>query len=151
MDLKQAFSMFNCAHCIVSGGTYIASILLQENRYYIRYVNEYDQSDFYCIDHKIVEGEGLELEDAIKDLKNDFDEKLKAQGERRHEKIPGQLSDKSIDTKELRDAISEYMKFLNSDEYCEDDIGDHEHVIMEKAVELIYGEGIWDYINSKII
>lgn len=58
---------------------------------------------------------------------------------------------KIIDTRKLEKAINDYLKWLDSKNYCEDGIENFEHNIMETAIETFYDSSIWGYINSKII
>lgn len=46
--------------------------------------------------------------------------------------------------KELEELCEYHLKHLNDDD-------DSEHYIYEAAIEAIYGEDVWDYINSKIL
>lgn len=51
--------------------------------------------------------------------------------------------------RELVNLCEDYINFIDSEEYHEDN--DYDHYIFEKAMEFIYGSTIWDYINSKEI
>lgn len=50
----------------------------------------------------------------------------------------------------LRQATESYIDYLNSEESNEDRDEDYQHNIFEAAVELYYGEDIWDWVNKKI-
>lgn len=45
----------------------------------------------------------------------------------------------------LRDLLQEYMEFVASDEYHEDN--DYRHYIYEKVIETFYGRRFWDWLN----
>lgn len=53
----------------------------------------------------------------------------------------------SSDFGRLRKLVSDYIDFVNSDEFCEDN--DFRQYIFEEAVEMFYGESIWDWVRSK--
>lgn len=52
------------------------------------------------------------------------------------------------DTFALGALVTEYMDFIESEEYHEDN--DFRQYIFEEAVRTIYGKDVWKYINSKI-
>lgn len=55
-----------------------------------------------------------------------------------------------IDLKELREICQEYLDFIDDDEiFNEDGHDDYATSISEKAMELIYGKKVWDYINNR--
>jgi hypothetical protein len=58
---------------------------------------------------------------------------------------PKQVENPELD--ELRNICNEYIKFVDGPDYHEDN--DFKHYIFEKAVETIYGQIIWDFINEK--
>jgi hypothetical protein len=62
-------------------------------------------------------------------------------------KIPEQLKDNEINLEKLKKVCNEYLEFLNSDDYYEDN--DYDHYIYEAALKCIYGDKIFDFINSK--
>lgn len=55
-----------------------------------------------------------------------------------------------IDYKELEVLVSQYLDDIGTDEMTEDQQSDREHYIFEAAVNAIYGDAAWNYINSKI-
>lgn len=46
----------------------------------------------------------------------------------------------------LRKLCEEYLAFLASDEYHEDN--DYDHHIFEAAMKAVFGEGIWDRVHN---
>lgn len=55
-----------------------------------------------------------------------------------------------INTRELVEVCKDYINYLNSDEYTEDDDSDYSHLIFEKSVEAIFGPTIWDWVCNRI-
>jgi hypothetical protein len=51
---------------------------------------------------------------------------------------------------DLIEACTEYLKFVESDEWHEDSEDDYEHHILEVAMEFICGDDVWDRINKAI-
>jgi hypothetical protein len=49
---------------------------------------------------------------------------------------------------ELRKACEEFMAWLESDDYHEDGMDDHENAVFEAAMEAVFGEEIWDRVNA---
>jgi hypothetical protein len=47
-------------------------------------------------------------------------------------------------------AIREYLDFIESAEYNEDEVDDYEYEITETAMTCLFGEKIFDYINELI-
>ena len=47
---------------------------------------------------------------------------------------------------ELIDGCQEYLDYLTSEEYHEDN--DLEHFIFESAMEAVFGKDVWEYINK---
>ena len=61
-------------------------------------------------------------------------------------KKPEQLE--NVDTKKLSEICQQYIDFVDNDkEYHEDN--DFDHYIFESAMETIFGEKVWDFINSR--
>ena len=54
------------------------------------------------------------------------------------------------DWKEVEAAVEDYVTFFDSDRYYEDGIAAYESMIVEAAVNAIYGPEIWDHINEKM-
>jgi hypothetical protein len=48
----------------------------------------------------------------------------------------------------LRICLEEYVRFIASNDYHEDN--DYKHYIYEEAVETFYGRGFWDWLNSRM-
>ena len=55
-----------------------------------------------------------------------------------------------IDWFPLISLSKEYLDFLESEDYNEDNLSDYEHYIFESAVQLIFGRTVWDYIDNKM-
>ena len=47
-------------------------------------------------------------------------------------------------------ACIDYMEFLRSDNFHEDRLTDYKQVIFENALELCYGERVWDEITERL-
>lgn len=55
-----------------------------------------------------------------------------------------------IDLRALREAVNDYLEFLESDYYHEDRIDNYENDIFEKAIETFYPEQeIWGWVNMR--
>ncbi len=57
------------------------------------------------------------------------------------------------DVTELIEACDYYLeavKMIETGEAIEDTCSKREHVIFEAALEALYGEKIWDYINERL-
>ena len=52
------------------------------------------------------------------------------------------------DFTKLIENVKDYMKYVASDEYHEDN--DWNHYIFEVAIESIYGKGVWEWISSNV-
>jgi hypothetical protein len=54
-----------------------------------------------------------------------------------------------VDLTAVRKACQEYIDFLGDEEdYHEDSINDYEYEVMEKAMEAIFGDDVWKYVNT---
>jgi hypothetical protein len=62
--------------------------------------------------------------------------------------IPGKNDE--IDNSEITEACEEYLLFLTSEQYNEDRLIDYENNIFEKALEAVYGEDVWDFVNEQM-
>lgn len=51
---------------------------------------------------------------------------------------------------ELKQACEEYLAYIEGEEYHEDGTDNYEHAVFEAALELVFGAGIWDRINTAI-
>lgn len=51
---------------------------------------------------------------------------------------------------ETRKACEEYMKYLRSEDWCEEGLSDYENDIFEKAMTDFLGKEIWEEINNII-
>lgn len=58
------------------------------------------------------------------------------------------MSNRSIDWSSLRKLVFEYVVFIASDDYHEDN--DYKGYIFESALTAIYGQPIWDWINEVV-
>lgn len=57
---------------------------------------------------------------------------------------------KDNDLSELREACGEYIDFIDNDEdYNEDRLSNYENTIFEKALEVIYGSKVWNFVNER--
>lgn len=52
-----------------------------------------------------------------------------------------------IDFTKLIDTCQQYIDFVDSDEYHEDN--EYQYYIFEKAMEAVFGKSIWDFINNR--
>jgi hypothetical protein len=55
-----------------------------------------------------------------------------------------------FDSQEFKDTCQEYVDFVDSDEYHEDRSDSYENAIFESALEMLYGEKVFDWINKRI-
>ncbi len=51
------------------------------------------------------------------------------------------------DIKKLRNAVEQYVDFVASEEYCEDN--DFDHYIFEDVMTAFYGEDFWAWHNNQ--
>ncbi len=58
---------------------------------------------------------------------------------------PKQLDE--VDTKSLRDICQQYIDYIDSEEYHEDN--DYDHYIFQATMEAVYGNNIWKFINNR--
>ena len=59
---------------------------------------------------------------------------------------PKQLE--NVDLAKLRTICQDYIDFIDNDkEYCEDN--DYDHQIFETAMETIFGEDVWKFVNGR--
>ncbi len=49
---------------------------------------------------------------------------------------------------ELKEACADYMEFMRSEDYNEDELSYYENDIFESALEVFYGDKVWDEINK---
>jgi|AntRauTorckE6833_2_1112554.scaffolds.fasta_scaffold00137_34 hypothetical protein len=71
-------------------------------------------------------------------------ENEKQQKENEKQQIPEPLEDQ--DLQKLNEICEEYLKFVVSPEYYEDN--DYDHYIFEKALKTVYGDDIFNFINE---
>lgn len=50
----------------------------------------------------------------------------------------------------LQATVRDYIEYLGSGNYSDDGASDYEHCIFEAAVETMYGDQVWNWINSKM-
>jgi len=60
---------------------------------------------------------------------------------------PKQLPDIDIEIDSIKEMCQNYIDFVASDDYHEDN--DFKHYIFETTLESIFGRQVWEYINSK--
>lgn len=48
----------------------------------------------------------------------------------------------------IKEAVEEYLAYVESDEYHADGVDDYENAIFEAAVEAYGGAGVWEKINE---
>lgn len=58
---------------------------------------------------------------------------------------------KDINIEKVLEACKEYIDFLDSEDYHEDDVDNYEHDFFEKALEAVCGEDVFDCVNEKIV
>lgn len=63
-------------------------------------------------------------------------------------KKPQQI--KTPDLSELREAVQDYIDYIDSDEYHPDRDDKYEHPILEAAVQAFFGEKVYIWINKRI-
>lgn len=55
---------------------------------------------------------------------------------------------KNIDLSKLIEICESYIEFIDNDkEYTEDN--DFDHYIFETALEAIYGDDVWEFVNNR--
>jgi hypothetical protein len=62
------------------------------------------------------------------------------------------MTPKALETPDfaaLKKVCDEYIKFLESEDYHEDN--DFDNYIFEAAMDAIYGPKIWDFVNEKLV
>lgn len=91
-------------------------------------------SSQYLKDRAIAEFSAAEL----REMANQKEKILKA--------LPEQFSERAVDDRDLRYALSKYIERVAH--YGELD-GDDEHYIYEAVMEAYYGKGIWEFINDR--
>lgn len=64
---------------------------------------------------------------------------------------PIQKNKASQDFSKVVESVQEYVDFMDSEDYHEDEISNYRDQIFEKAVEAVYGETVWKFINEKMI
>lgn len=63
-------------------------------------------------------------------------------------KKPQQI--KTPDLSELREAVQDYIDYIDSDEYHPDRDDKYENAVLERAVEALFGEEVYIWINKRI-
>jgi len=53
-------------------------------------------------------------------------------------------------TRPITKAVEQYIDFLDSDDYNEDEDDDYKNAIFEAAVEAVYGKEVWTWIRAKM-
>lgn len=48
----------------------------------------------------------------------------------------------------IADACEEYLQWLESDDYHEDEISNYENTIVETVLETLYGDKVYEFINK---
>lgn len=60
---------------------------------------------------------------------------------------PKQLNPQEVDLYALRKICQRYVNFIDSDQCHEDN--DYKNYIFETAMETIYGDDVWKFVNGK--
>jgi hypothetical protein len=50
----------------------------------------------------------------------------------------------------VRILCNEYLDFLVSDRYNEDELSDYKRAIFEASMEALYGEEVWKFVNENM-
>lgn len=58
---------------------------------------------------------------------------------------------KDINLEKVLEACEDYIDFLDSEEYYEDGLEDLENYIFEASLTAVYGDDVFDWVNSKIV
>lgn len=61
---------------------------------------------------------------------------------------PNIMRDIDIDLEPLKKICQQYMDFVDNDEEYHED-NDFKHYIFETAMQTLYGENVWDWINKR--
>lgn len=55
-----------------------------------------------------------------------------------------------INLKELEKSCQEYLDLIDNDEeYNEDKLDDYSNAVFEKAMEMVFGKDVWEFINNR--
>jgi hypothetical protein len=63
--------------------------------------------------------------------------------------MPAEKKDKPYNSEELEKVCEQYILYL-SGEFTADRLSDYKNNIFEKALEMFYGDDVWDYVNERI-
>lgn len=66
------------------------------------------------------------------------------------EKIDIPTKQTNIQWQGLEDICEQYIGFLSSEDFTEDQASDFKDYIFETALECLYGKNIWDYTQNKL-
>ena len=55
-----------------------------------------------------------------------------------------------INLETLKQAVKEYLDFIESDDFYEDSLSKYENYIFETIMECLYGDTVWNFVNSKL-
>lgn len=55
-----------------------------------------------------------------------------------------------VSLEDVKKQTEDYLEWLASEDYCEDEIENYERSIYELVMTALYGREVWDFINSKI-
>ena len=56
----------------------------------------------------------------------------------------------NVNWNDVAQLAKDYMEYLDSEDACEDTIGDYETPIFEAVIMAIYGDDVFKYINKRI-
>jgi len=86
----------------------------------------------------------------MNDLSKYTDDDLRKELERREfSRMKPTMIEEAVNVRRIRESCKQYIEFLYSDEYHEDEIGDYRNDIFEAVMETMYGLDVWDYINAR--
>jgi hypothetical protein len=55
-----------------------------------------------------------------------------------------------INLKELEKSCQEYLDFIDNDEdYNEDELDDYKQFVFERAMEAVFGNEVWEFVNNR--
>lgn len=56
-----------------------------------------------------------------------------------------------LNVSELKKAVKEYMDGIEAKDPYDEPNDDEIHKVFEKAIELFYGENVWNWVNTKLL
>lgn len=98
-------------------------------------------------DYKYDTIDGFNIDEYESALKTYLEHQFKQNGTFDDDAAPTQIESDKIDWTSLCEEVQQYIDFIDSDDYHEDN--DYDVYIAESAIKTIFGENVYEWINKR--